>query len=703
MPLGIRGSNPIWTEFDLAGKIFDDTFYMYVLQNTIPYAPATVYHDPDLNGPWTSPIQFLGNGTLPVDIFFESEVVYRLEFRQNDGISMPSQADPLIYEVNNYVAGSGGSTPVDTVAFASSNQITNPQFSLINFTSPLSLVSVTDPAPIEIGPGWFLELAGTGSVTITQVPLNNSNANPSNAPYALRLTLTGWTTDSVVLRQRFQQNGMLWENKIVSSTITARIEGAPQSIAANLIDSNSSTLAQVLPLTVVNEAWNEFTGYGELPATTNPNTPPAAYIEYRLSLPSNSDIYVTSFQLVAQELPIEPSFEQDTIDRQIDHTFHYYKDSILIKPKDSILTGWSFALNPWQFYTTAATVDVTASKYIADQTIVSLQNPGSIQTLQDPNTGAFCLQAVTATTQQQWAITQYIDQYTIWPYWGSFLSSLVNASISNGGGGATATKLKFKMRLLYRSTVPAGVNPIATWNTIGTEPTYAAGWTAIKPLNDVEFTLSSITPDNFPFNSFQLPAGSSSTNYMAIVLINTSALSSATTDIVYFNRISLVPNIFAVDSNPETADQVLRKCQFYYEKSYDNRTLPGTASITNGLRQAPQTIFNATSVYAKTFSLDFNTNKRSTAPLVTMYDYAGTTNTVTAQIDNNNSSPGRTNGLAIEPGAGSNWNIGGLSSKTKLYVPANINAFITVGAAQNVPSGWIEFHYTVDARLGIVA
>lgn len=322
MALGIRGANPIWAEFDLAGKIFDDTFYMYVLQNTIPYAPATVYHDPDLNVPWTSPIQFLGNGTLPVDIFFESEVVYRLEFRQNDGISMPSQADPLIYEVNNYIAGSGGSTPVDTVAFASSNQITNPQFALINFTSPLS-VSGTDPASIEIGPGWFLDLAGTGTVTITQVPLNNSNANPSNAPYALRLQLTGWTTDSVKLRQRFQQNGMLWANKIVSSTITARIEGAPQSIAANLIDSNSSTLAQVLPLTVVNEAWNEFTGYGELPATTNPNTPPAAYIEYQLSLPSNSDIYLSSIQLVVQELPIEPSFEQDSIERQIDHTYHY--------------------------------------------------------------------------------------------------------------------------------------------------------------------------------------------------------------------------------------------------------------------------------------------------------------------------------------------------------------------------------------------
>lgn len=322
MALGIRGANPIWAEFDLAGKIFDDTFYMYVLQNVLPYAPATVYHDPDLNQPWTDPIRFLGNGTLPVDIFFQSEVVYRLEFRQNDGISTPSQADPLIYEVNNYVAGAGGSTPVDTVAFASSNQITNPQFSLTSFSTPFSLINVTNPDPIEIGPGWFLELAGTGSVSLQKIALNNANANPSNAPYALRLTLNGWSGDGVFLRQRFQQNGMLWANKIVSSTITTRIEGSPQTISASLIDSNSSTLGQVLPLTVVNEEWNEFTGYGQLPATTNPNTPPAAYIDYKLGLPSNVDIYVSSIQLVVQELPIRPSFEQDSIERQIDHTYH---------------------------------------------------------------------------------------------------------------------------------------------------------------------------------------------------------------------------------------------------------------------------------------------------------------------------------------------------------------------------------------------
>ena len=321
MALGIRGANPIWSEVDLQGKLFDDTFYLFVLENTIPYIPADVYHDPDFNQIWDNPIRFLANGTLPVDIFFESDKVYRLEFRQHIGSGMPTQQDPLIYEVNNYVAGTGGSTPVDTVAFASSNQVTNPQFALMNVQNPVTIAD-TNPDPFDIAPGWFLLLGGTGTITITQVPLNNSNINPSNAPYALRLTMNGWTTGSVKLRQRFFQNGMLWANKIVSTTVTARLEGSPQSIQANLIDSNNSVLGNVLPLTPINETWNEYTGHAELPAPTDPDVPPTAYIDYDLLLPSNIDIYLTSFQLVVQDLPIEPSFDQDSINRQIDHTYN---------------------------------------------------------------------------------------------------------------------------------------------------------------------------------------------------------------------------------------------------------------------------------------------------------------------------------------------------------------------------------------------
>lgn len=340
MPLGVRGFNPVWSEVDLQGNLFDDTFYLFVLENEIPYIPAIVYHDPDLNLPWTNPIRFLGNGTLPVDIYFEQNKVYRLEFRQGN-----TQADPLIYEVNNYVPGSGGSTPVDTVAFTSSNQVTNPQFSLISLQNPTTITG-TNPDPIELAPGWTLLLAGTGSVTITRVALTNANINPSNAPYALRLTMSGWTAESVILRQRFEQNGMLWADNIVSTAATARLEGSPQSIKATLVDSNNSVLGTVLPLTPVNENWNEFTGYATLPATTNPNTPPAAYIDYLMHIPSNIDIYLTSFQLVVQDLPVLPSFEQDSINRQIDHT---YNTAYPIVPVGAIIDFGGFVV-PQHFY-----------------------------------------------------------------------------------------------------------------------------------------------------------------------------------------------------------------------------------------------------------------------------------------------------------------------------------------------------------------
>src|SRR6185503_13426359 len=235
----VRGIDPVWLFADLRGHLFDDTFYMFVLENTIPYIPATVYHA-STGTPWTNPIRFFANGTLPVDIFFdpgtaENPIFYRLEFRQG-----PTQADPLIYLIENYSpVGFAGSSPLTSVASFTDNQVANPQFALVNFQSPLS---ITAAGTYEIAPGWFLDLTGAGTATLEQTPLNSSvtTINPTNAPYALHIVLTGWGAAS--LRQRFQQNGMLWAStssvsKYVASSITAKINGIAQNINADLVDS----------------------------------------------------------------------------------------------------------------------------------------------------------------------------------------------------------------------------------------------------------------------------------------------------------------------------------------------------------------------------------------------------------------------------------------------------------------------------------
>lgn len=575
MALCVRGFNPVWLFVDLQGNVLDDRYYMFVLENTIPYIPAVVYHYPDFTGPWTQPIRFLGNGTLPTDIFFDNSQLYRLEIRMG-----PTQSAPLIYVINDYSpGGSGSNPPTPTVTFSSSNQITNPQFSLVSFSGIFSLTGTTNPAPIEVGPGWFLELIGTGNVELEQVSLNDLNENPSNAPYLLRIKVSGWSDNGVTLRQRLQQNGMLWANKIVSSAITTRVEGVPQSLTADLFDSNGTPLGQVLMVDALSSDLTEYTGHAQLLETTNPDFPPSAYIDYRLNINSNIEIFVSSFQLIVQDQPIEFSYEQDTIDRQIDHTFHYYKDSILMIPKDSILTGWNFGLNPWQFSPTADTVLPTFG-YTTDQTIVVQQNYVSTTTTNNVQIGRadatknYGFKVTAFSANNQFAIIQYLDPTDIRPYWNQILSCLIKLNAQK----QSSNTLRVKMRLIYRNSLPpilAQNEPISTW-TSGQDPVFSGGWTAIAPLNDPTYNLSS--GDNIlSFDGINLSPSITITDNMTLgIVIYTlnNMVSTGTPDNIVFNDISLVPNRFSIASNPTTFNESLIKCQYHYRKSFPVSVLP---------------------------------------------------------------------------------------------------------------------------------
>jgi hypothetical protein len=307
-----RGSNPVWLFDDLTGNLLDDTHYLFVLQNDIPYLPAIVYQDAAGAVAWSNPIQFLANGTLPVNIFFDSTVTYRLEVRAGN-----TQSDALIYLVEDYSpGGSGGS--VTTGSIAADNQITNPQFALKSFQDSLS---VSAAGTYEVAPGWSLVLVGTGTAVVTREALTNTSENPTNAPYMLNLVLVGWS--SAYLRQRFNENGMLWAGKNVANSITAKLTGANAFLSSTLVDSNATLLATLLPSTTqVTSTYAELTGTSLLPATTNPDTPPAAYIEYRLNIPGSINLSVSSLQLIESDTEVRYVYEQDTIERQIDHTYN---------------------------------------------------------------------------------------------------------------------------------------------------------------------------------------------------------------------------------------------------------------------------------------------------------------------------------------------------------------------------------------------
>lgn len=678
MTLGIRGFNPVWAEFDLVGNIFDDTYYMFVLENTLPYIPAIVYHDPELSIPWTNPIQFLSNGTLPVDIYWIPGHVYRLEFRKG-----PTQADPLIYLVENYIAGPGRDTPIDDTSISSDNQITNPQFSIINFTSPYTL-SATNPPPIEVGPGWFLEMSGTGTVTLERIALNNSNENPSNAPYALRINANGWSTGSLFLRQRFEQNGMLWANKTVSSTITTRIQGASQAISGFLIDSNSTPLATVLNVPSVSSDFTEYTGHGTLDATTNPNLPPAAYIDYKIALPSNIDIYVTSFQLIVQQVDdlSEHPFEQDSINRQIDHTFNYYKNPLLNKQIPSLLTGWDFPLNPAQFLGTGVVMNTTAA-YIWDQTI-GKSTVGNVVVTRNTITGGY--QTTNANANESYLTLQYLSGAQAKKILGTELS--VNASAYRTNGSPVTVRV-YLFRGSSSAVIPTlpnligslGADGVFTKNNIAgqgldwTEIPRASQGQAIGTLPFVIVSNQLNTIDDLKFSSWRITDSAQINNTDKFAIIVTYQMSDPSVDVIT-NSVAVSPGSIPTRPAPQTFSQVLNECQYYYRKSFINSIVPiQNAGLTSGVSFGKQpSAFESISIAG--IFVNFSEEMIGT-PNITLFN------------------PSANNALVRNITNGSNWN----SSTTD---NVSSNGFSVVGTySSGATNSTIGINWTADKRLGV--
>lgn len=685
-----RSYNPIWDFRSLTGLPLDDTSWAYFLENDIPYLPQTVYQNE--NGtPWPSPVQLSAAGTLQ-NIFFDPTKVYRIEIRTNlDNLTPPTQADPLVWLIEDYVP-SGGSInpPITTGAIVASNQITNAQFSLINFASPLTLTNQTDQT-ISIAPGWDLVLTGTAAdITLTRLALtSDTTPNPTNAPYALELNLTGWTT--AYLRQRFEQNGILWAGKNVTGSLTARINLTPQVITGTLVDSQSNLLRTVLTGTVTAN-YTEITGNALLPASTDTQSPPDAYIEYRINLPGSSDISITSIQLVSTNNAVALTYEQDTINRQIDHTFNVFKDSILTQSKDSILTGWDFPLNPWQFQTRSLTTLTGGGGYVADQTVIITEAPSSVQVSQAVD-GFLQIDSITSVTQGRIAVIQFIDPRTCASVWESVLSSLAKVNVASVTPGLMPS---IKMRLIASNSLPTSANPIASWGT--TDPVFDAQWTdVLSPVADPEYALTDTLSD-YAFNGFITPPLISDTQTLGIVFYTTGPMSDAVVESLFVKSISLVENEVAIETNHLSFDETLRRCQYYYEKTYRLDVFPGTVDDTGSIIEIVPTIFNSTTtkyrVNLPAFSYKYMRVKRTETPDLTFYSPA--------------------TGLAgkvILSLVDSNTPLDSIEADIASYTFFECNeSFQMIPVAdQHVEfglnlnsTGRLNFHFVADARLGIV-
>jgi len=164
------------------------------------------------------------------------------------------------------------------------------------------------------------------------------------------------------------------------------------------------------------------------------------------------------------------------------------------------------------------------------------------------------------------------------------------------------------------------------------------------------------------------------------------------------NSISVIPGDLPCRPAIQSFDEVLRQCQYYFEKSYNYNVSEGTVSSTGqfGLSTPLYESGGNQGYYLKTFSIVFNTKKR-TSP--TMRFYSPNATTVSRML--------------IEiflPGTGSvvnalinpvgTYTVGSYLSGVTMLAASAAQQLVT--ATNSAHEGLLFTQYVADARLGVV-
>jgi hypothetical protein len=182
----------------------------------------------------------------------------------------------------------------------------------------------------------------------------------------------------------------------------------------------------------------------------------------------------------------------------------------------------------------------------------------------------------------------------------------------------------------------------------------------------------------------------------------TFAYADASTQISV-NSISLIPSAIPARPANESFDEVIRKCQYYYEKSYDIGIFAGAVS-TNGARVALQRIASSgvnLQIFSRTIEIVYDTIKR--IPITpSFYSTDGTAANLLILDYTSTSTPG----FSANATVAGNWTIANSGQTGCILSPVNRTVAITAIFGGSPPSASSEplaqFHFVADARLGIV-
>lgn len=565
------------------------------------------------------------------------------------------------------------------------NELINPQFVEVNFpTTGAVTLSVTGSDTVtQVAPGWEIITTGTGTLELERLEPTAVNV-PTNPPYSLRINASSGFGASIVLRQRLNHTPSIMRDGYCSGTMTIAIISGGSTFVSMEYAPSTGTATEVIPSTSVSTdgAYHVIANNAAIPDQVNdPAT--TGYVDINITIPTSRNLAITSIQVVGVLDSTDVPFDEQTVDRQKSQLFGYYEDAVVHQPKESILVGWDFALNPWQFTTTAST-NLANNAYTADQTIVIQQSYVDSATGNNVAIGrgtfaanyAFQISAVTANNRCM--VLQYIDPKTVANLWGDTVSVRLRGYITTSNN----TTPTFKVRLMYKAGLPNTTSqtvPVSAWDIADDSiPTISGdGWTYLTAVNDPTYTMGEDSA-SFDFNGFVLPASSNANMTLGVCFIMMTPLDeTGTPDVINLEKISLVRNDFAIEAQPETYDESLRRCQHYYQKSFLISTVPATnVGLDTGESNLAQTS-NAGVGGSIGAIVRYSTPMRAT-PTVTLYNPAAANN----QIHN----------------ATTGSDFSGTSN-----VNSTVNGFYSVGTTPggSAVGNVLAVHWTANANLGI--
>lgn len=615
----------------------------------------------------------------------------------------------------------GGISPADRSS--TENELSNPQFVEVNIPETgITTISVTGSNTVTpVAPGWDIISTGTGTLTLERLQPTSANV-PTNPPFALRISASSGLGASITLRQRLYNTTSIFRGGFASGSLTAAVISGGGSFVTMTYAPSSGTSTEIIPSTSIptDGGYHVIAANAAIPDQANPAAG-TGYIDINFTLPTSRNLAITSLQVVGTATSINIPYDEQPAARQKDHLFHYYENSVVRQSKNSFVVGWNFGLNPWQLYPTALTTLTSQTAYTADQTIIHQATASSIKTVKvgEQLGSGLGIRAINGVADNRFALIQYIDPSSVEPYWNSIVSSLAKVGLYT----THSTQIRIKMRLIARTSLPSTISntePISSWPA-DSDPVFGAGWTAIAPMNDPAYVLSNQTDltdktagdyPSFSFDQFNLPSyvptlTPTGTNTLGVLIYTMDAMNNTlgTEDTIIFDDVSLCANLFGLKTQAQTYDEVLRQCQFYYEKSYSKGVLNGAATL-DGIRYASAPLggdYSSTTLYKNSFQLIFNQVKRA-IPNMFFYAPDGTLNQVRMGVWNGTAYPA--------PGAGSNpvnvpitgWDAGSPISATPssvLLQPVNATAIMSFAAVPGASQGEIYYHYAASALLGL--